>query len=66
MPVELANKLSKPTEVLSVPVVLLLNAQNPTAVLFEAVFNRRALVPIAVLFEPTVLHANAPQPTPTL
>ena len=37
-PTVFVAKAPQPTATLSVPVVLLLNAQKPTAVLFEAVF----------------------------
>jgi hypothetical protein len=49
----------QPTAVLAVPVVFDLNAQKPTAVLFDAVLQSNAFLPIAVLALPTVLINNA-------
>jgi hypothetical protein len=49
-----------------VPVVLLLNAQKPTAVLFEAVLDNKAEYPIAVLDPPAVLVHNAWKPIAVL
>ena len=46
--------------------VLFLNAQNPTAVLFDAVLHSRALLPTAVLDEPTKFCVSASLPIATL
>ena len=51
---------------LLLPVVLLLNAQNPTAVLFEAVLQYRAKWPNPVLLLPVVFNPKALFPTATL
>ncbi len=49
LPVVLHCKALIPIAVLQVPIVLLLNAQKPTAVLFDAVLQYKALIPIAKL-----------------
>ena len=53
MPIVLDAKALLPTATLYVPVVLLLNAQKPTAVLLEDVLANKALDPKAVLLIPT-------------
>jgi hypothetical protein len=57
--VVLARRAQVPNAAFAVPVVLLLNAQKPTAVLFDAVLQSNAFLPIAVLALPTVLINNA-------
>jgi hypothetical protein len=52
--------------VLQAPVVLLLNAQKPTAVLFEAVLVYRAKVLQQYYLTPVILEYSVPEPSPTL
>ena len=56
----------RPRAALSVPVVLLLNAQNPTAVLSDAVLQYRASLPIATFELPAVLLNKEVTPNATL
>lgn len=55
-----------PTATFCKPIVLLLNEQNPTAVLFDAVLVRKDWYPTATLFAPAPFEYNASLPTATL
>jgi hypothetical protein len=48
------------------PVVLVLSASPPIAVLLLALLQQRALIPKAVLPTPVVLHVKAEAPTAVL
>ena len=54
-----------PTAVLSAPVVANFNALKPTAVLLLPKLSRKALAPIAVFCEPSMLVPRAVSPTAT-